>query len=201
MATMSHLDHPPSDPLGTFQDWYAEAVRGQAPFPDAMALATASKDGRPSVRMVLFKGVVNGRLAFVSNYESRKARELDENPFGALVVFWPSLSRQVRFEGAVSRAPESLSDDYFRGRDRESQLGAWASHQSQPIASRAALLEELRSVDQRFSGREVPRPPHWGMYLLEPETIELWLSGDHRLHDRFGYRRSGATWQCERLSP
>ncbi len=200
-ATMSHLEPPSADPLQTYEEWYEEAVHAQAPFPDAMALATASKAGRPSVRMVLFKGVYEGCIGFVSNYDSRKGRELAENPAAALAIFWPSLGRQVRFEGLVSRAPDALSDAYFKSRDRESQVGAWASRQSQPIESREALLSEFRAAEARYAGLDVPRPPNWGMYLLEPDAAELWISAEHRLHDRFFYHKLGGAWQCERLSP
>jgi pyridoxamine 5'-phosphate oxidase len=197
---MSYLDAPP-DPLGTFVDWYDEAVRAGAPFADAMTLATADAKGRPSARIVLFKGMVDGCVSFVSNFDSRKGREVAANPAAALVFFWPALGRQVRLEGRITRASEALSERYFRSRDRESQLGAWASRQSEPLASRAALEAALEEARARFAGREVERPPNWGMYLLSPERMELWISAEHRLHDRFVYRRDGDAWRSERLAP
>jgi pyridoxamine 5'-phosphate oxidase len=154
------------------------------------------------VRVVLYKGFEAGRLRFVTNLESRKARELAENPRAALVFFWPKLMRQVRMEGRVEQATAAESDAYFQSRDRMSQLGAWASAQSRPLASRRELDGAFEAAEQRFQGRAVDRPPHWGMLLFEPLEVELWLSGPHRLHDRFLYRRpaSGA-WTIERLAP
>jgi pyridoxamine 5'-phosphate oxidase len=196
------LDEAPgSDPLAIFLAWQNAAVERGLPAPDAFALATATPDGRPSVRVVLFKGVVNGAVRLVTNYQSRKAEELAKNPRAALTFFWPALERQVRMEGRVERAPAEESDAYFAQRDRESQLGAWASAQSRPIASRAALEAELASVRIRFEGRPVPRPAHWGVLHLVPERVELWLAGAHRLHDRFVYTREGAGWRVERLAP
>lgn len=197
---MSYLE-PPSDPIGTFSAWYDEAVRAGAPFADAMTLATATPDARPAARIVLYKGLVDGKVSFVTNFESRKGQELAQNPRAALVFFWPSLDRQVRFEGRVERAPEAIADRYFAARDRDSQLGAWASRQSQPLASRAELEAAVESAKARFAGASVARPPHWGMYLVEPEYVELWVGAQHRLHDRFAYRRAGDGWSVERLSP
>jgi pyridoxamine 5'-phosphate oxidase len=194
-------ESPGPDPLALFVEWQALAAARGGLMPDAFALATATPDGRPSVRTVLFKGVLNGAVRLVTNYESRKGHELAENPHGALVFFWPVLDRQVRMEGRLERAPASESDAYFAQRDRESQLGAWASAQSQPVASRAALLDQLARVRARFDGVPVPRPPHWGVVHLVPARIELWLGGAHRLHDRFAYTRAGAGWSCQRLMP
>jgi pyridoxamine 5'-phosphate oxidase len=169
--------------------------------PDAFALATATPDGRPSARIVLFKGVVDGALRFVTNFDSRKGEELAKNPRAALVFYWPILDRQVRMEGRVERATAAESDAYFASRDRASQLGAWASTQSRPIGSRADLDGALEHVTARFEGRAVERPPHWGVLHLVPERVELWVSGPHRLHDRFEYERSGAIWRIRRLAP
>jgi pyridoxamine 5'-phosphate oxidase len=168
---------------------------------DAFALATATPDGRPSVRMVLYKGVENGALRLVTNYESRKGEELAKNPYAALVFHWPLLDRQVRMEGRVERASAAESDAYFASRDRASQLGAWASAQSRPIGTRAELDGALEAVTARFEGRAVERPPHWGVLRLVPSRIELWLSGPHRLHDRFEYEREGDAWRVQRLAP
>ncbi len=190
-----------SDPLRTFELWYAEAVAASTTAADAMTLATASRDGAPSARIVLYKGVEDGKLLFVSNYESKKGRELLENPRAALVFHWPSQNRQVRFEGEVSRAPAERSDRYFAGRPRASQLGAWASDQSRPVASRAELESRFAELESRFADQPVPRPEHWGLYLFSPHRIEFWLGQDARLHDRFSYSRQANGWQSERLCP
>jgi pyridoxamine 5'-phosphate oxidase len=191
-----------ADPLALFRDWFREAEQRGLPFPDAFSLATASPDGKPSVRVVLYKGMTDdARLRFVTNFESRKARELEQNPHAAAVFFWPGLERQVRFEGRVERAPDAESDRYFAGRDRESQLGAWASAQSRPIESRAELVQALAHERQRWEGRPIQRPPQWGMLYLAPESVELWLSGPHRLHDRFLYERADSGWRAIRLAP
>ena len=143
----------------------------------------------------------NGAVRLVTNYESRKGVELLHNPHAALMFFWPALERQVRMEGTVTRASADESDAYFAGRDRESQIGAWASQQSRPIASRAELEAALVRVRERFEGRPVERPPHWGVLHFVPERVELWCSGPHRLHDRFLYERDGAGWRVQRLMP
>lgn len=192
---------PGPDPLVVFSSWYAEAERQKLPFFDAFSLATATPAGKPSARIVLFKGLWHGRIRFVTNYDSRKGRELTDNPFAAAVFFWPALGRQVRFEGRVTRAEEAASDAYFASRDRESQLGAWASDQSRPIATRAELEARLQGARERFAGGAVPRPPHWGLLELEPERVELWENGPHRLHDRFVYEARGDGWSVERLAP
>jgi pyridoxamine 5'-phosphate oxidase len=189
------------DPLAAFAAWYEDAVRSGARLPDAVALATATPDGRPSVRMVLYKGVEAGGLVFYSNYESRKARELALNPRAALVFHWAGLSRQVRVEGSVERLSERTSDDYFRTRARDSQLGAWASPQSRPIENRRVLEERLHALDRQHTGNVVPRPKFWGGYRLLPELIEFWCEREHRLHDRIVYERTGAGWRTSRLAP
>jgi pyridoxamine 5'-phosphate oxidase len=192
---------PGADPLAVFVAWQAEARDRGQPMPDAFALATATPDGRPSVRTVLYKGLRDGAVRLVTNYESRKGDELAHNPHAALVFFWPLLERQVRMEGTVERAPAHESDEYFAGRDRTSQLGAWASRQSRPLESRAELDAELDRVARRFEGRSVERPPHWGVLHFMPRRVELWLGGSHRLHDRFAYERDGSGWRVERLAP
>jgi pyridoxamine 5'-phosphate oxidase len=199
--TLADSDAPPGDPLDTFLRWYAEAEQAGAPFVDAFALATANADGRPSVRYVLFKGMVEGTLRFVTNLESNKARDLEDNPRAALAFFWPATGRQVRMEGVVERAPDADSDRYFARRDRATKLGAWASAQSRPISSRAELESELGRQEQRFSGRDVPRPPHWGMLVFTPAAVELWTSRESRLHDRFRYERADGAWIVQRLAP
>jgi pyridoxamine 5'-phosphate oxidase len=189
------------DPLEIFREWYAEAERAKAPFVDAFALATVDAEGRPSVRYVLFKGIAEGTLRFVTNFESKKARDLEGNPNAAIAFFWPATGRQVRMEGTVVRAPDADSDRYFEGRDRTTQLGAWASAQSRPLASRDELEREVARYTERFAGGAVPRPPHWGMLAFTPRAVELWVSGQNRLHDRFRYERDGDAWKVERLAP
>jgi pyridoxamine 5'-phosphate oxidase len=189
------------EPLTVFENWFAEASTLDPRFADAMTLATATPDGRPSARTVLYKGVSDGALCFVSNYTSSKGHELELNPHAALVFFWPSLNRQVRIEGKVERASEEWSDRYFAARARSSQIGAWASAQSQVIASRDVLEARIAEAEARFHDRPVPRPPTWGGYRLVPERIEFWLGQDARLHDRFSYTPTSTGWKSERLSP
>lgn len=194
-------DAPGADPFAVFELWYADALKSGAPFPDAMTLATATRDGKPSARIVLFKGLLRGGLLFVTNYGSRKARELDENPEAALVFFWPALERQIRITGRVERASAEESDAYFRSRPRESQLGAWASPQSRPLASRAELERRFAEAQARFQGKDVARPEFWGGYLLFPNTFEFWSSQEFRLHDRFSFERTDGGFRCQRLAP
>jgi pyridoxamine 5'-phosphate oxidase len=193
---------PGPDPVVVLNAWYAEATRRGEAMPDAMTLATATPDGRPSARVVLFKGVKRGGVFFVTNYQSRKAEELERNPRAALVMHYPLWQRQVRIEGRVERASTAESDAYFAARARGSQLGAWASPQSQPLAARAELVERTRELEQRFASGTVPRPDFWGGYLVFPERVELWLGRDDRLHDRWLYElNADGTWRSERLAP
>jgi pyridoxamine 5'-phosphate oxidase len=189
------------DPIARFHDLFAAARAREANDPTAAALATADSAGQPSVRMVLVKIVDERGFRFFTNFGSRKAHELEENPRAALCFHWPALERQVRVEGAVETLPGEESDAYFASRSRESQLGAWASRQSAPLDSRAALEERVRLVAERFAGRPVPRPPFWGGYLLVPDRIEMWSGGAHRLHDRELYERVDGVWSVERLFP
>lgn len=192
---------PGPDPLVVLNTWYEEARLSGAPLPDAMTLATATGDGRPSARIVLFKGILRGGIFFVTNYGSRKAQELDANPRAALVMHFAAAERQVRVEGRVERSSEAESEAYFASRPRGSQLGAWASPQSQPIASRAELEQRTRELEARFADAPVPRPRDWGGYLVLPERIELWLGRPDRLHDRFVYSRREDGWSVQRLAP
>jgi pyridoxamine 5'-phosphate oxidase len=187
------------DPLIQFRRWFAEAEAVQ-PDPEVMTLATAGPDGAPSARMVLLRGYDERGFVFFSNFASRKARELAANPTAALVLYWPALARQVRIEGKVEVVTAEEADAYFAQRPRGSQLSAWASPQSQAIPSREFLEERVREVTERFPG-EVPRPPFWGGYRVVPTVIEFWQGGEHRLHDRLVYRRSGDGWRRERLGP
>ena len=189
------------DPLRQFQRWYAEAHEAGEREPDAVALATASADGSPSVRFVLLKGADENGFVFYSNWRSRKGRELDSNPRCALAFRWTLLERQVRVEGAVARLDAETSDAYFASRPRAAQLGAWASEQSQPVADRADLDEHLEVVTARFAGREVPRPPWWGGYRVTPSVYEFWVSRPDRLHDRFQYELREGAWVVRRLNP
>ncbi len=189
------------EPLFVFERWFAEAHAQDPRFADAMTLATASPDGRPSARTVLYKGLSEGAVCFVSNYGSSKGQELEANPRAALVFFWANLNRQVRIEGRVERASAAWSDQYFAARARSSQIGAWASAQSQAIASRDVLEARIAEAEARFRDQPVPRPPFWGGYRLEPERLEFWRGQDARLHDRYSYRRSSSGWVVERLSP
>jgi len=166
-----------------------------------VALATVDGFGRPSVRMVLLRGADERGFVFHTNYHSRKARELDQNPHAALCIHWHSLEEQIRIEGRVERLSDSESDEYFANRPRGSQLGAWASSQSAVLPSRETLEEEYRETERRFEGQEVPRPPFWGGYRLIPERIEFWFGRPDRLHDRLLYVRESDSWTIERLYP
>jgi pyridoxamine 5'-phosphate oxidase len=194
-------ESPGSDPLAILATWHGEARQAGAREPDAMTLATATRDGEPSARTVLYKGQAGGRVHFVSNYKSKKGREIEDNPRVAIVFFWAEIMRQIRIEGRAEKASEHESDSYFRSRSHESQLGAWASPQSEVISSRATLEARFHEVESRFAGAEVPRPPHWGVYEVIPATVELWISRPHRLHDRFLYGFTEAGWSSVRLSP
>ncbi len=189
-------------PIRQFERWFQEAQKiSGMEFPTTMALATATPDGRPSVRMVLFKGLNQDCFTFMTSYESRKARELESNPRAALCFFWDHTGHQVRVEGRVERLAAADSDAYFRGRPRSSQLGAWASRQSEELSSREELEERVREMDEKFRGCEVPRPENWGGYRLVPERLEFWKNGKFRLHDRFEFVRAGSTWNARRLAP
>lgn len=189
------------DPIAAVQRWLAQAVAAKLREPNAMTLSTVGGDGRPSARTVLLKGFDQRGVVFYSNRESRKGREIAGNPHVALVLLWLPLERQVCMTGAAAPVPDEESDAYFASRPRGSQLGAWASQQSQPAASRAALDEALAEVTARFEGRDVPRPPHWGGYRVELAAAELWQGRADRLHDRFRFTHSGGVWQRERLQP
>ena len=188
------------EPLRQFERWFAEAQAAGVAVPEAMALATATRDGRPSARMVLLKGADERGFAFYTSYESRKGRELAENPRAALLFHWRPLGRQVRIEGAVERLPEAESEAYFRTRPIASRLSAWASPQSRPLADRAEL-ERLYADAQERLRADVPLPPHWGGLRLVPDAYEFWQHGDDRLHDRVRYERDATGWSRRRLAP
>jgi pyridoxamine 5'-phosphate oxidase len=189
------------DPLAQFERWLADAAGAGVVEPTAMALGTVSAAGRPSVRIVLFKGFHEGGFCFYTNYESRKGEELAAAPFAALTFWWDRLERQVRIEGSVQRVPRELSDHYFHSRPRGSQIGAYTSRQSKVLAQRQELDERLAATGQRFSEREIPLPTYWGGYRVIPESIEFWQGRANRAHDRLRYRRQGADWRIERLEP
>ncbi len=189
-----------ADPIALFITAFAKAKLVEPHDATAMTLATADARGRPSARMVLLKSVDDAGFTFYTNRESRKAGELDGNPFAALCLHWPASQQQVRVEGRVERVPDAESDAYFATRPRESQIGAWASQQSAPLASREELEARVRELEARYPG-EVPRPPFWGGYRVVPDRIELWQAGVGRLHDRFLYTRAPDGWSKQRLNP
>jgi pyridoxamine 5'-phosphate oxidase len=189
-------------PLEHVRRWYDEAVAAGLPEPNAMALATASPDAMPSVRIVLLKGIDDRGIQFFTNYGSRKGRELDANPRAAVTLYWQPLQRAVRMEGEVERLTEEESDAYFASRGRGSRLGAWASRQGTPIPGREELDRALEDAEARFPGEDVDRPEYWGGYRLVPSAVELWQGRPNRLHDRVHFLRAAdGSWRSERLSP
>lgn len=189
------------DPIEQFSRWFDEAGAAGAREVNAMSLATVSPDGRPSNRIVLLKEFDVSGFVFYTNYHSRKGRELKDNPLVCALLFWAELERQVRIEGTVSRVSDEQSDRYFAQRPLETRLGAWASPQSQVIASRADLEARLGEVRARFSQAQPPRPPHWGGYRIAPSAIEFWQGRPSRLHDRLLYVRQPNGWRRTRLAP
>jgi pyridoxamine 5'-phosphate oxidase len=190
-----------SDPFALFDDWFAAARTAEINDPEAMALATADPDGRPSVRVVLLKGHGPAGFTFYTNEQSAKGEELAANPQAALLFHWKPLRRQVRIEGAVERVSGAEADAYFASRARDSQLGAWASDQSRALDRRETFEQRFDEVKLRFEGQDVPRPPHWGGYRVIPDRIEFWTDRPHRLHERRLFAREGDGWREGLLYP
>jgi pyridoxamine 5'-phosphate oxidase len=190
------------DPFRQFDKWFQEVEAAKIPEPNAMVLATSGREGRPSSRVVLLKGVDGRGFVFYSNYESRKGRELELNPHAALLFPWVQLERQVNIEGPLVRTSREESESYFHSRPRLSQLAAWASQQSAVISGRAVLENAMKALEQKYAGQEIPIPTNWGGYRVNPETVEFWQGRRSRLHDRLRYRRGkDGDWTVERLSP
>ena len=202
-AAMSLLETDvANNPIAQFDTWWQQALQSQVIEPNAMTVATASADGVPAARILLLKGFSNNGFVFFTNYNSYKAMNLHENPKACLVFFWPELERQVRITGLVSKVPERESDAYFASRPEGSRIGAWASQQSSVVPSREWLDEQYAAKKKEFEGREIPRPPHWGGYVVRPVVVEFWQGRPSRLHDRIQYSlQEDGTWKIERLSP
>ena len=201
--TLGALDgesvHP--DPVRQFEEWLQEAIKAKIPEPNAMTLATSTFEGKPSARMVLLKAVGEQGFSFFTSYESRKAKNILQNPYGALVFYWAELERQVRVEGKIVKASEKESDSYFRTRPEGSKIGARASPQSKVVPNRRYLEDLMDDFKEEFVGKTVKRPPNWGGYVLEPFLVEFWQGRKNRLHDRIQYRLENGVWFIERLAP
>ncbi len=189
------------NPIQQFEIWFKEAVASNVPEPNAMNLATVN-GGRPASRIVLLKGVEHGMFVFYTNYQSRKGKELEENPACSLTFFWPELERQIRIEGVASRVDARRSDEYFQSRPRGSQVGAWASPQSSIINERSLLEERAKQIEEKFKGLDkLPRPNQWGGYEIDPLLIEFWQGRPNRLHDRIVFTKVDEVWKINRLAP
>ena len=189
------------DPISFFKNWLKEAENSGIILPESMSVSTTTKKGRPSSRMVLLKEADQQGFVFFTNYGSRKASELEENPFAALLFHWNMLQRQVRIEGKIERISQEESEAYFHSRGRGSQIGAWASKQSEILDGREALVSNVKYYEDKFAGKTVPLPEFWGGYRVIPETIEFWQGKADRLHDRFVYTKQDSTWAITRLNP
>jgi pyridoxamine 5'-phosphate oxidase len=190
-----------ADPIKQFRQWWNDAIMSNVEEPNAMTLATSTKKGKPSARIVLLKGLNNNGFTFFTNYESKKGNELKENPHACLVFFWKELERQVRIEGTVKKLSEKESDEYFLLRPEQSRIGAWSSPQSQVIKNRETLEEMFEKYTRQFTNGTILRPRHWGGYIVKPILIEFWQGRPSRLHDRLQYTLSNDEWKIERLAP
>lgn len=190
-----------SDPFAQFDLWYSERLASGVSYPDSFSLGTAGSAGAVSVRTVLLKEYGPEGFVFFTNYESRKGSQLSQNPFAAMLFYWPESERQVRIEGRTSRVSEDDSIAYFRSRPRESQIGAWASNQSRVIPGRSFLEKRFSEYEEKFRGKDIPRPPYWGGYRIVPLWFEFWQEGKHRLHQRTVYRLEKGIWITEILAP
>ncbi len=189
------------DPLAHFQEFLKEAESKGLPEPTGMSLATATPEGRPSVRTVLFKGFYQSGITFYTNFEGRKGRELISNPFAAINFWWPALDKQVRFEGNIEKLPRDVSEAYFATRPRLSQLGAWSSNQSAEIPDLDFLQSKLKETEKKFENKTIPCPPHWGGFVLVPHEVEFWIGRQGRLHERYVYQKQAQGWRTFLRSP
>ncbi|MDQ3393035.1 MAG: pyridoxamine 5'-phosphate oxidase [Bacteroidota bacterium] len=198
-----NLEQVDNSPLQQFKIWFEEAILAEVPEPNAMVLATVSESGKPSARVILLKGITENGFTFFTNYFSKKGNDLKSTAFVAATFFWPQLERQVRLQGWTEKTTDSVSDEYFNSRPRKSQLGAWASPQSNVVENRDYLEKKLLDAEKEFEGSEIPRPPHWGGYIIHPESIEFWQGRPSRLHDRILYtwRKDNFHWKIDRLAP
>ena len=195
-------DQIDQDPVRQFETWFYEAMNSAISDVNAMTLCTVDKDSKPHSRIVLLKGIEQDRFLFYTNYHSHKGREMEQDPHVSLVFFWKELQRQVRIEGRVAKISEEESVAYFTSRPRESQLGAWASHQSEELESREELQARFSELQEIYKDKDIPKPPHWGGYAVSPELIEFWQGRSNRLHDRLCfYLRNDQTWDLKRLNP
>lgn len=189
------------NPVNQFTQWFDQALKSDVTEPNAMHLATLDKEGNPTGRIVLLKGIEDQNFVFYTNYNSHKGQEIEKHPFVSLTFFWPELERQVRVQGSVHKVSADLSDTYFASRPRGSQIGAWVSPQSQTIESREMLEKLNQDLTAKFEGKAIERPKHWGGYAVHPEKIEFWQGRPNRLHDRICYTKEVSSWKVERLAP
>ncbi len=200
LATLNEADVA-DDPITQFGQWFSEALSSGVKEPNAMTLATSTADGKPSARIMLLKGYEHRGFIFYTNYMSRKGQEITKNPHAALVFFWLEMERQVRIEGTLEKLDEQESDRYFQSRPRDSRIGAHASSQSKEISDREILVKNLEQLKEKYKDSEIPKPPHWGGYVVKPSLVEFWQGGHGRLHDRLVYKEENGLWKITRLAP